>query len=138
MLQRGRKSAAKLEINVTGAPQKLKTPTGLSVAERALFEQLVASTDPKHFRVSDMPMLIAYVQSSLMSRKLARQPKKVGDWEKVTRTMASLATRLRLTPHSRADAKVIGHQQPPDQENAPWQPSGKQPWTRNEDSTKIQ
>jgi len=121
MLQRGRKGISQLGINVSGAPARLKPPTGLNARERALFVELINSTDVRHFRASDIPMLIAFVQSSLLSRKLARDPKKVADFEKATRTLALLSTRLRLNPHARADAKTIGRMQPPpDDSNMPW------------------
>lgn len=120
MLQRGRKGAEQLAINVNDAPSRLKTPAGLSAKERALFIELVNSTNVSHFRGSDVSLLVLYVQALLMARKLGRDPKKIVEWEKSARTTAMLATKLRLTPQSRADAKTIGRMQQPDLANAPW------------------
>ena len=96
MRQRGRKSVEQLLINVSGEPLRLETPAGLNAKEREMFAELVNSTNPDHFRPSDIPMLIAFVQASLLSRKLARSGT-ISDWEKATRCLSSLATRLRLT-----------------------------------------
>jgi hypothetical protein len=124
MRQRGRRSAEALAINnVDGTPSRLATPIGLNVKERALFEQLVKTTDPRHFRATDTSMLVAFVQAVLLSRQLGRDPSKTREWERATRTMASLATRLRLTPASRTRPETIARQRPLD---------GVAPWPRAE------
>jgi hypothetical protein len=92
-------------------PPRLTPPPGLSAQERKLFVQLVAATSPNHFGAGDIPMLVAFVQASLLSHKLGRNSANVGDWEKVTRTMSTLAVRLRLCPHSRIRAEAA-HLQP--------------------------
>ena len=43
-----------------------------------------------------------------MSRRLARDLSRVDEWERATRTMTMLATKLRLTPQTRIDAKTLG------------------------------
>ena len=136
MRQRGRKSVEQLLINVSGEPLRMKTPAGLNAKEREMFAELVNSTNPDHFRPSDIPMLIAFVQASLLSRKLARSGT-ISDWEKATRCLSSLATRLRLTPHARADAKTIGRMVQPSGLRRPWDDA---PWTRKgeEDGREIQ
>ena len=121
MRQRGRRSAEALAINnVDGSPPRLTAPAGLNTKERVLFEQLVHTTSPSHFRASDASLLVAFVQAILLSRKLGRDLSKVAEWEKATRTMASLATRLRLTPQSRSDPKTIARMQQPNDGVAPW------------------
>jgi hypothetical protein len=56
--------------------------------------------------------VVAYVQSILLARKAYKQACKdaaaLPTWERAAKTMAVLATKLRLCPHSRADAKTIG------------------------------
>jgi hypothetical protein len=123
MLQRGRKSAASklLPFNVTGEPPRLTPPSFLSADEVALFTEVVAACDASHFRDSDLPLLISFVQATLMSRDSAHDPSKIMVWEKATRMQATLATRLRLSPQSRLDPKTVGrHRQP--QGPFPWEP----------------
>jgi hypothetical protein len=124
MLQRGRKSANLLVINTSDAPPRLTAPSGLSVKERALFEELVTACDPKHFRKGDTPLLVSLVQAMLMAHRLGRNPNKVAEWEKAVRVMAMLATKLRMTPQARTDPKTIAHQR---------QHSGTAPWHRKGD-----
>jgi hypothetical protein len=50
MVQRGRKSASSLTFpNVEGKPNRLQPPAYLSAAERRLFNELIATTHPRHF-----------------------------------------------------------------------------------------
>ena len=114
MRQRGRKSADLIAMNVDGRPPRLTVPSGLNAKESALAQELIDSAAPEHFRATDAPLLVALVQATLMSRSLARDatkardPAKIASWEKATRTMASLATKLRLSPQSRTDPKTVG------------------------------
>jgi len=98
--QRGRKSAASFQVNVSAEPPRLIPPTGLSRVERALFLQLAHSVNPDHFRGSDTELLASYVQSALLARQLARKAARnsdlISEWERSVRAQASLATRLRL------------------------------------------
>ena len=116
MQQRGRKSAANnlLPVNLTGEPTRLTPPAFLSAEEAALFTEVIGACDVSHFRKSDEPLLVAFVQATLMSREAAHDPSKILVWEKVTRMQATLATRLRLAPQSRLDPKTVGrHAEPP-------------------------
>ena len=122
MRQRGRRSAATLvAIDLTGKPSRLTPPSSLNDDEQALFSELVGACDAAHFRESDLPLLISYVQSTLISRRAARDPDSIALWEKATRMQATLATRLRLSPQSRVDPKTIGRQQP-QRGPLPWDP----------------
>jgi hypothetical protein len=122
MRQRGRKSAAQLAINnVDGTPPRLATPTGLNTKERVVFEALIASTDPRHFRKSDIPLIVAFTQATLLSHRLGRNAARTKEWETATRTLIALSTKLRLNPHSRADAKTIGRMEPPSGLRKPWE-----------------
>jgi hypothetical protein len=123
MRQRGKKSAASFVAinNVDGAPPRLTAPSGLNVRERVVFEALIAASDPRHFRRSDVPLLVAYVQSVLLSHKLGRDPRNIKAWETATRTMVALSTKLRLNPHTRTDPKVIARQPQLYPFKPPWQ-----------------
>jgi hypothetical protein len=111
MRQRGRKSADLAVLNVDGSPPKLEPPPNLSDDERTLFTELIDATDTRHFRPTDLPLLVSYIQASLLARSTAHSPSKVATWEKAVRVQAALASRLRLSPQSRTDPKTIGRQQ---------------------------
>jgi hypothetical protein len=124
-VQPGRKSADARSLDSGGAPPRLTPPEYLNNAERALFKELVASIDSRAFVPSDAPLLVSYVQATLMARKFAGNPEQIVVWEKSVKIQATLATRLRLAPQSRLDRKTAGRQQAfrnPD----PWElrPSG--------------
>jgi hypothetical protein len=71
MKHRGPKSSGEIAaaINVNGDPTRLEPPASLTDAERDLFSELVAANAPKHFCASDMPLLVSYIQSTLLSRQ---------------------------------------------------------------------
>ena len=124
MRQRGRRSAQVIALNFE--QPRLSPPAGLSAKERTLFNNIVAAVDPSHFRPSDIPLLYSYVQAILMTHRLARA-NKIDDWVKASRVALALATKLRVTPKSRIDAKTLGAQQLPDG-RAPWHRDDKEDW----------
>ena len=72
MRQRGRKSGAGLGIlQVDGKPNRLDPPTSLSTAERAIFCDVVAACDRDHFRPSDLPLLVRYVEAAALGDQAA-------------------------------------------------------------------
>jgi hypothetical protein len=111
MMQRGRKSAAALSVIDIKSVPRLRTPPGLTDAEDALFRQLVGQCAADHFVPSDSPMLVAYVQAVLLTRGAFKMLDDSGmgfqQWQSAAKTMATLATKLRLCPHSRSDPKTI-------------------------------
>jgi hypothetical protein len=120
MRQRGRKSADSLAVlSVNGKQPRLSAPPSLDDNERALFDELVAACYPSHFRESDIPLLISFVQATLIAQGTAHDPSKAALWERAVRMQATLATRLRLAPQSRVDPKTLGRQQ---------LPAGPRPW----------
>ena len=126
MRQRGRKSSDELAvINVNGDPPRLDPPPTLTDPERALFVELVQACSPKHFLPSDLPLVVSYVQATLLSRRAvtsaATAPAMLALWEKATRMQATLATRLRLSPQARTDPKTIGRQMPQRIGPPPWE-----------------
>lgn len=117
MKQRGRKSADELAtLNVNGEPPRLNPPPDLTDGERSLFLEIAGACSPKHFVPSDLPILISFVQATLLSRqaikKAANDATALATWEKATRMQATLATRLRLSPQARLDPKTVARQQP--------------------------
>jgi hypothetical protein len=115
-MQRGRKSQFDNIVPLGGTgPPHLTVPSGLGPDEVKLFNEIVRSCDPRHFVKSDLPLLVSYVQSTLLSRWAASKMKKDTDmvsiWEKSTRMQATLATRLRLAPQARTDPLTIARQQ---------------------------
>jgi hypothetical protein len=117
MKQRGRKSASDLAtLCVDGEPPRLNPPADLTDDERILFVELVDVCSRRHFVPSDMPLLVSYVQATLLSRRAitnaAKDASALASWEKAVRMQATLATRLRLSPQSRADPKTVTRQQP--------------------------
>jgi hypothetical protein len=111
-MKRGRQSAAELSIVPTEmARQRLVPPLGLTAAEAKLFRELVAACASDHFVQSDLPLVVSYVQATLLSRRastaIAKDVAMIGIWEKATRMQATLATRLRLAPQARSDPKTI-------------------------------
>ena len=110
MRQRGRKPASLLAFPAAEAARpKLDPPPGLTKAERTLFTEIADYA--QHLRPSDAPLLASYVQATIISRRSARDPARIGVWEKATRVQASLATKLRLTAQARIDPKTLGRMQ---------------------------
>jgi hypothetical protein len=127
MPQRGRKSlTSQLMAGIVAdvsTSRRLNAPNGLTLKERVVFEAITAACDPSHFRKSDVPLLVAYVQATLMSHKFGRSVTKIREWEAATRTMISLSTKLRLSPHTRADPKTVARQSGlPSDIRPPWEP----------------
>ncbi len=125
MQKRGRRSAAELAtLNVTGEPARLDPPSHLNDDERNLFVELVDACSPRHFVASDLPLLVSFVQATLLSRhaiaNAATDPSALAIWEKSTRMQATLATRLRLAPQARTDPKTLARQSRP-QWPPPWE-----------------
>jgi hypothetical protein len=97
----------------------LEPPADLSEEEKALFLQLVNACSPKHFVESDKPLLISFVQATVLARASAGKAMLIGTWEKAVKMQAMLATRLRLAPQARLDPKTVGRFQ---------QNNGPKPW----------
>jgi hypothetical protein len=135
MGQRGRKSTASnlVALDFTGTQPRLTPPSTLKQAERVLFLELVNGCDPRHFVKSDIPLMVSFVQATILSRRTAN-PSMVGIWEKATRVQAMLATRLRLSPQARTDPKITGRQQARQQEDhlAPWHRDDKEDWFKDD------
>lgn len=116
MEQRGRKSSEKLGILVDGQAARLDPPEELSEAERAIFVEVTDACNPRHFAMSDLPLLTSFVQTTVIARNAAASAlndmQALAVWEKAVRLQAMLATRLRLSPQSRLDPKTVARRQP--------------------------
>ena len=130
MAQRGRKSSAELAtlkvIRVDHA--RLKPPQYLSDAARSVFVEVVGASDPKAFRKAELPLLCSFCEAVVLSRYYAAALASERDggfelshrhWLEATKLVATLATRLRLTPHSRIDARAAGRLRTP--MKMPWE-----------------
>jgi hypothetical protein len=53
----------------------------------------------KHLTATDVPMLVAFCQAVSKTHRLGRSGK-VADWERASRIMMALATKLKLSPQS--------------------------------------
>lgn len=120
MLQRGRKSSSSLTVPVVdGTPSPLAAPTSLSKEERALFEELVATVDRRHFRASDAPLMAAYVRGILLEQRSVKElsadpsnTRALAVWEKATRALVSLSGRLQLCPQGRQHPRTAARLPP--------------------------
>ena len=118
MRQRGRKSADNLvTFPVIENQSRLELPRGLTKREREVFVKLAAQAG--HLKPCDAPLLASLAQSIILSRRLARDPARISEWEKTIRAQAMLATKLRLTPQSRTDSRAAGRHEAPTGQN-PW------------------
>jgi hypothetical protein len=117
-------ASARLIIPVDGQPTQLHPPPSLSEIERTIFNAVIKSCDPKHFRASDLPLLVRYVESCALGDHAAEQLRtngavvggKPSPWiivqEKAVRAMVALSLRLRLSPQSRLDPKTVARREP--------------------------
>jgi hypothetical protein len=126
MRQRGKKTLEHLAALVAnGDHPRLIPPAFLKSDERSLFEEIVGTVASTHFVPSDLPLLVSFVQWTVLARRMAGKPDQLETWEKATRVQMSLATKLRLTPQTRIDPKTLARHQP-----SPYPP----PWiTRDDD-----
>ncbi len=128
-----RKSLAALSaMAVDGCPPRLDPPSSLPKPERRIFETVVNACDSRHFRASDLPLLVRYVEACALGDEAAQHLRiegavvngKASPWiivqEKAVRAMVALALRLRLAPQSRVDPKTLARNQPV-QGRRPWE-----------------
>ena len=111
--------------------QRLKPSAYLKKEERVIFEHVVNHSAPMHFKENEAPLLALYCTSIHLARFYAGNIGSEGDtghnhkqWVENARLSASLATKLRLTPQTRFDARAAerySHELPAD---------GPRPWDR--------
>jgi phage terminase small subunit len=116
MVKPGRVSAAELAFPSidAGAGRPLAPPAELTSAERKIFAEIVSTVKVGHFRPSDAPLVGLYVQALTLARSTGSameanpadpSPSLIRAYDAATRRVTSLATKLRLTPISRAPQK---------------------------------
>ena len=109
-----RRSAASLTI-LTSGPRRLEPPPELRGTEADVFRQTVASMAADHFQGEDILLLAAYCRAAALERRAAEELQigaVVGSmpspWLAVhasaVRSMATLATKLRIGPRARNPA----------------------------------
>jgi hypothetical protein len=91
----------------------------LDDAERDVFRALIAACPVGHFRTPDAPLLGAYCRAAVLERVTAAQMKAdilntpattLKLYERATKTLAALSSKLRVCPQARlgANAKKSG------------------------------
>jgi P27 family predicted phage terminase small subunit len=112
-----RRSAASLAVvRVDASVSRLHPPAELGAEERAVWQEIVVTCDPKHFVRSDAPLLARYCESVVLARRAAAALTAEGaviagrtnPWlvvqEKGIRAMTALSMRLRISPQARREA----------------------------------
>jgi hypothetical protein len=113
----GRKSAASLSVVPVAELPRPEPPAKMIEAEKLVWQQTTAALRPDWFQGAEC-VLGAYVGAVVMERDIAAELRKyTPDNDRyfdlvrlrclVTSTMASLATKLRLTPQSSRDSRHV-------------------------------
>lgn len=100
--------------------EPLRPPPDLSPAVAAVFSEIVRSVGVGHFRPGDAPLLAQLANAVHASRQASAEIERNGltvdgrpsphlaVFERMSKLVASLSTKCRLTPASRMDRKVAG------------------------------
>ena len=113
----GRKLAASLSVVSVGERPRAEPPEKMIEAEKAVWRETTAALRPDWFQGAEC-VLGAYVGTVVMEREIAAELRKyTPDNDRyfdlvrlrclVASTMASLATKLRLTPQSSRDSRNV-------------------------------
>ena len=110
-VKRGPKSAAELNVvklDLTNTRPKITPPSSLNAAEKALFNEVVRNN--AHLLPGDALLIGAFVQALAKANKLAKKSDaaSIASWEKVSRVMIALATKLRLTQQAKTHHITAG------------------------------
>jgi hypothetical protein len=112
-------------INV--AHLRLKPPAHLNELQAAVWRHVVDHSEPAAFKQRESPLLEMYCTSVCLSRIYAGKIGSEGDdgryhwmWADSTRVAATLATRLRLSPQSRYDARAAERHSETTAHMPPW------------------
>jgi hypothetical protein len=125
-IHRGRKSAAELSIVPIDAGRiRIESPKGLETKAAEIFDEVVASCEPRHFRKSDIPLLANFARATYLA---GHYSKMVGEhdsafkwWCEATKIQMQLATKLRLTPQTRTDSRAANRTTDTSDTLAPWE-----------------
>jgi len=130
-----RRSIASLTTapRVDGRPKRLALPSDLSPEAGRVWREITKTTQPEHFRPSDVPLLKSYCEACAMADRAAAELARTGPviegkaspWlvvqEKSVRAQTALSLRLRLCPSARTDPKSAGRER---------LPAGAAPWVK--------
>lgn len=117
-----------------------KPPTGLPAAARVLWQAIMRSTPEDQWRPGDLPLLAAFCRTTLLFDEATTHLEheqvdavgKISPWLRVAtdhgKTLALLASKLRLAPSSRIRAESHSLQQ---------RPTGPRPWERPSDDDEL-
>ena len=118
MRQRGRQSAASLEVNgIADVRPSLRPPHHLTAKEARLFHEVVGNAPSGQFSASDVYLLSTFVRVTLICDDAAKALAKANDKNRPTRmkimdqavkAQALLAIKLRLAPQSRIGPRTAG------------------------------
>lgn len=104
---------------------RVEPPEHLSDEERTEFIAIVSNCSAEHFTKSDLPLLSSYVGAIVLARNALKDAAHDKDaliiWEKATRLVAMMATRLRLSPQARTDPAKIARNLPKPYLRRPWE-----------------
>jgi hypothetical protein len=110
MKRGGRTSASAASIIPLGPGMpRIEPPKGFDADEKALWRQIVGTMPADWFDLGSAPMLAKLCEHLVAADGLKKAYKTNGDiellknWREETKVIASLATKLRLTPQSRYD-----------------------------------
>ena len=110
-IHRGRKSADELSVVPIDAGRiRIEPPAELEEKAAAIFKEVVASFEPRHFRKADIPLLANFCRATYLtahfSAKIGLEDGAFKNWVEASKMQAALATKLRLTPSSRTDSRA--------------------------------
>src|SRR5262245_56307574 len=109
---------------------RLKAPSWLNKQEREVWDDVVSHSEPQAFKQREAHLLAAYCTAACLVRHYLKH---IGDAEvdrhgnchknylDNARLLASLATRLRLTPSSRYDARAADRHSQTEDIEEPWE-----------------
>ena len=118
MRQRGRQSAADLEVNGTASARaSLRPPHHLTAKEAALFVEVVGNAPAGQFGATDVYLLSSFVRVTLVcdhaAKALAKatdknRPARMKMLDQAIKMQALLASKLRLATQSRIAPRTVG------------------------------
>jgi hypothetical protein len=120
-------------LRVDGLPERLTPPASLAPDAKQAFIDIVNASEPKHFKPSDTKAICRLASAHVWAERAEAQLEadggitpdgKASPWhavlEKHNRTVATLMTKLRLTPQSRVDARAAGRNADVPTRPPPW------------------
>ena len=141
MAQRGRKSAASVAVSVIDSPLDAfpQAPAYLSPEQDEIWRTVIASRGGDLISPESYPVLVEYCRAVIGANQVASQLDSFSpDWAKddeglkrwdkllamqdrLAKTVASLAAKLRLTPSSRVQAISAGRNADKGAKRKPWE-----------------